>query len=64
MLKNFKNIAVVGFSTGASRVLGLLRDVLLYAGLGAGGWSSAFLLAFTLPNLFRRLLGEGALTSA
>ncbi len=64
MLRNFKNIAVVGFSTGASRVLGLLRDVLLYAGLGAGGWSSAFLLAFTLPNLFRRLLGEGALTSA
>lgn len=64
MLKNFRNIAVVGFSTGISRILGLVRDVLLYAGLGAGVWSSAFLLAFTLPNLFRRLLGEGALTSA
>jgi putative peptidoglycan lipid II flippase len=64
MLRNLRNIAAVSLSTGASRVLGLLRDVLLYAGLGAGVWSSAFLLAFTLPNLFRRLLGEGALTSA
>lgn len=64
MLRNLKNIAAVSLSTGASRLLGLLRDVLIYAALGAGVWSSAFLLAFTLPNLFRRLLGEGALTSA
>ena len=64
MLRNFRNIATVSLSTGASRILGLVRDVLIYAGLGAGIWSSAFLLAFTLPNLFRRLLGEGALTSA
>ncbi|MGC6455857.1 MAG: murein biosynthesis integral membrane protein MurJ [Coraliomargaritaceae bacterium] len=64
MLRNFKNIAAVCLSTGASRILGLLRDIIIYAGLGAGLWSSAFLLAFTLPNLFRRLLGEGALTSA
>lgn len=64
MLKNFRNIAVVSLSTGGSRVLGLLRDVMLFAALGASMWSSAFLLAFTLPNLFRRLLGEGAMTSA
>lgn len=44
--------------------MGLVRDVFLFASLGAGLWSSAFILAFTLPNLFRRLLGEGALTSA
>jgi putative peptidoglycan lipid II flippase len=64
MLRNFRNIAAVSLSTGASRILGLVRDILIYAGLGAGIWASAFLLAFTLPNLFRRLLGEGALTSA
>ncbi len=64
MAKSFRNIAVVSLSTVGSRVLGLLRDVLLFAVLGAGIWNSAFILAFTLPNLFRRLLGEGALTSA
>lgn len=50
--------------TLASRVLGLLRDVLLFAVIGNGVLASAFLLAFTLPNLFRRLLGEGALSSS
>lgn len=64
MLQNLKNIAVVSISTVGSRVLGLLRDILIFAALGAGLWNSAFILAFTLPNLFRRLLGEGALTSA
>ena len=44
--------------------LGLVRDVLFFAALGTGVWSSAFILAFTIPNLFRRLLGEGAITSA
>lgn len=64
MLKNLKNVAVVSLSTGGSRALGLLRDVLLFAALGASLWNSAFILAFMLPNLFRRLLGEGAMTSA
>lgn len=50
--------------TLASRILGLARDVLLFAVLGNGAVTSAFLLAFTLPNLFRRLLGEGALASS
>ena len=50
--------------TLASRILGLGRDVLLFAVLGNGAMTSAFLLAFTLPNLFRRLLGEGALASS
>lgn len=50
--------------TLASRLLGLVRDVLLFASLGTGPLNSAFILAFTLPNLFRRLLGEGALTSS
>lgn len=64
MFNNLKNIAVVSLSTVGSRVLGLLRDILIFAALGASLWNSAFILAFTIPNLFRRLLGEGALTSA
>jgi putative peptidoglycan lipid II flippase len=64
MPKTFRNIAVVSLSTVGSRLLGLVRDILIFAALGAGLWNSAFILAFTLPNLFRRLFGEGALTSA
>ena len=64
MLKNLKNIVVVSLSTIGSRVLGLVRDILIFMALGASAWNDAFILAFTLPNLFRRLLGEGALTSA
>lgn len=64
MIKNFRNIAVVSLSTVGSRFLGLARDILIFAALGTSIWNSAFILAFTLPNLFRRLLGEGALTSA
>ncbi len=45
-------------------MLGLVRDVLAGAFFGVSAINSAFLFAFTLPNLFRRLLGEGALTSA
>ena len=50
--------------TLASRILGLARDVLLFATLGTGLLNSAFILAFTLPNLLRRLLGEGALSTS
>ena len=63
MRKNVQSILTVSGSTLGSRVLGLLRDVLVYAQLGLGQTNSAFLLAFTLPNLFRRLFGEGALSS-
>ncbi|MCC5839910.1 MAG: murein biosynthesis integral membrane protein MurJ [Opitutales bacterium] len=59
-----RNVSIVAATTMLSRCLGLLRDVLLFAFLGTGAVSSAFILAFTLPNLFRRLLGEGALSSA
>lgn len=48
----------------ASRVLGLVRDMLVTAVFGLSGLADAFYTAFTLPNLFRRLLGEGALTAA
>lgn len=64
MSKELKDILSVSVTTVLSRITGLLRDVLIIAALGASVWSSAFILGFTLPNLFRRLFGEGALSSA
>lgn len=64
MSKNLKHIGIVASATFGSRVLGLGRDMLTTAVFGAGALNSAFVTAFTLPNLFRRLLGEGALTAA
>ena len=64
MSKHLKNIGVVSLLTVVSRVLGLVRDQLGAAVFGDGLLNSAFLTAFRLPNLFRRLLGEGALTAA
>lgn len=64
MSRNFKSISIVAFATMVSRVLGLGRDMLVAAVFGTAGLASVFYTAFTLPNLFRRLLGEGALTAA
>jgi putative peptidoglycan lipid II flippase len=61
---SLRNISVVSAATMVSRVLGLVRDSLTAAVFGASALASAFYTAFTLPNLFRRLLGEGALTAA
>ncbi|MEM1371843.1 MAG: murein biosynthesis integral membrane protein MurJ, partial [Pseudomonadota bacterium] len=44
--------------------LGFGRDILIAAGLGTGPVADAFIVAFRLPNLFRRVLGEGALNAA
>ncbi|MDQ8202138.1 murein biosynthesis integral membrane protein MurJ [Pelagicoccus sp. SDUM812003] len=57
-------IGLVSSFTMLSRVAGLVRDMMTSAMLGTSVWNSAFIIAFTLPNLFRRLLGEGALTAA
>jgi putative peptidoglycan lipid II flippase len=59
-----RGILTVGGWTMASRVLGFLRDVLLADLLGAGPVADAFFLANRLPNLFRRLFGEGAFNAA
>ncbi len=56
--------AVVALATVLSRVLGFVRDAMIAAAFGAGFSSDAFLAAFRLPNLFRRLVGEGALNAA
>ncbi|AOX16366.1 murein biosynthesis integral membrane protein MurJ [Kozakia baliensis] len=61
MLKNF---LTVGGWTMLSRVLGLIRDQLLAAYLGAGAAQDAYQVAFRLPNMFRRLFGEGAFNAA
>jgi putative peptidoglycan lipid II flippase len=62
--QNLKNISVVATATVLSRVLGLVREILIAAVFGTSALASAFASAFVLPNMFRRLLGEGALTAA
>ena len=63
-----RNIAakavVVGGMTLTSRVTGLLRDVVFSHVLGAGVAADTFLLAFRVPNFFRRLSAEGAFSQA
>ena len=56
--------AVVGGATLASRILGFLRDLVVAQAFGAGPATDAFFVAFRLPNLLRRLVAEGALSSA
>lgn len=55
---------LIGFITFLSRILGLAREVIAANYFGAGAVWSAFQYAFTIPNLFRKLLGEGALSAA
>ncbi|MBB3021071.1 putative peptidoglycan lipid II flippase [Microvirga lupini] len=55
---------LVGLGSIASRILGFARDVLFAQALGAGPVADAFLAAFRLPNLVRRILGEGGLNPA
>jgi putative peptidoglycan lipid II flippase len=54
----------IGAATLASRVLGFVRDMVIALTFGAGGVTDAFVVAFRLPNMLRRLLGEGALSTA
>src|SRR2546425_12049590 len=64
MSQMLKSSSAMGAATMSSRVLGMVREM-VYAGFMGDGWvASAFVLAYTIPNLFRRLLGEGALTAA
>lgn len=59
-----KASGAMAIATLASRLLGMVREM-VYAAFMSDGWvAGAFQVAFTIPNLFRRLLGEGALTAA
>lgn len=55
---------VVSAFTLLSRVLGLVRDVVVANLFGAGGGADAFFVAFKIPNFFRRLFAEGAFAQA
>ena len=59
-----RSTVVVSVGTGFSRLLGLVREVLMAVFFGTTLFQSAFTVAFTVPNLFRRLFGEGALSAA
>ncbi|MDP1723963.1 MAG: murein biosynthesis integral membrane protein MurJ [Alphaproteobacteria bacterium] len=60
----YKSIAKVASLTMVSRVTGFIRDILHTLLLGAGPISDAFIIAFKLPNFFRRLFGEGAFSAS
>ncbi len=57
-------LAAVSGLTMISRVLGFLRDMMMAGVLGTGAAADAFVVALFFPNLFRRLFGEGAFSSA
>ena len=59
-----RNSGTVTFFTFLSRLLGAARDLVIAHFFGAGGPTDAFIQAFTIPNVFRRLTAEGALTLA
>ena len=59
-----RNSLVVGLATVLSRLLGFARDMLIARMLGAGPVADAFLVAFRLPNMFRRFFAEGAFNTA
>lgn len=62
--KTLGHVFTVGAFTSLSRVLGLVREMLQSRLIGAGVAQSAFTLAFAIPNMARKLFGEGALTAA
>ena len=56
--------STISLFTLASRVTGLVRDVVVASVFGAGASLDAFNVAFRIPNLLRRLFGEGAFSQA
>lgn len=59
-----RSSAVVGVMTLLSRVLGLARDIVIAAMVGASANADAFFVAFKIPNFLRRLFAEGAFSQA
>jgi putative peptidoglycan lipid II flippase len=59
-----KASGAMALATLISRLLGLVREIVYARFMGVGWVTDAFMFAFAVPNLFRRLLGEGALTAA
>lgn len=63
-MRLLRSTATIAGLTLVSRVLGLIRDVMIARYLGAGVVSDAFFTAFKLPNVFRRMFAEGAFNAA
>lgn len=63
-MRLIKSTAIIGSLTLVSRLLGLVRDMLIAKFLGAGVISDAFFTAFKLPNVFRKMFAEGAFNAA
>ena len=59
-----RSSAITGSMTFTSRILGLIRDVVLARIFGPGDGADAFFLAFKIPNFLRRLFAEGAFNQA
>lgn len=57
-------VGIVSAMTGISRIFGLVREMVMAWFFGTSTLQSAFVIAFRIPNLFRRLFGEGALGAA
>lgn len=57
---SYKSVLTVGVFTLLSRLLGFVRDLIIARMFGANGSVDAFLVAFKLPNLLRRLFVDGA----
>lgn len=59
-----KSASTVSLLTLASRITGLVRELLMASTFGASAMTDAFNVAFRIPNLFRRLFAEGAFSQA
>lgn len=63
-IRLIRGFLTVGAWTLASRLVGFIRDVMIANYLGTGPVAEAFLVAFSLPNMFRRFFAEGAFNTA
>lgn len=63
-MTSFRLTVLIGGATSLTRILGFIRDVLLAALFGAGPVADSFFIALRIPNLARRLMGEGGWTGA
>ena len=63
-IRLLRGFLTVGVWTFASRILGFIRDILIASVMGTGPVAEAFLMAFSLPNMFRRFFAEGAFNMA
>jgi putative peptidoglycan lipid II flippase len=59
-----KTLSAISSMTMLSRITGLLRETLIARAFGAGAMTDAYMVAFRIPNLLRRLFAEGAFSQA